>query len=89
MGIPVDACSHVYGDGKSVLANTTISDSMLKKKSQSIACHFIREGSARDEWHTSHINTDDNEADLLTKVSPSGEKRKGFVRSVLHHIFSS
>ena len=32
----------------------------------------------------------DNEADLLTKLLPSGEKRKGFVaKIVLHHILTS
>ena len=87
MGIPIDGPSYIYGDNQSVLANTTIPDSTLKKKSQSIAYHFVREGAARDEWRTSYVNTNDNEADLLTKQLPSGEKRKGFVRSVLHHIF--
>jgi len=35
-----------------------------------------------------YINTHDNESDLLTKCLPSGEKRKGFVRKLLHHIYS-
>jgi hypothetical protein len=87
MGIPIDGPVRIYGDNQSVLANTTIPDSTLKKKSQSIAYHFVREGVARDEWRTTYVNTNDNEADLLTKQLPSGEKRKGFVRSVLHHIF--
>ena len=43
MGIPVNGCCFIYGDNKSVLANTSIPDSTLKKKSQSIAYHFIRE----------------------------------------------
>jgi hypothetical protein len=60
---------------------------MLKKKSQSIACHFVREGAARDEWRASHVNTNANEADLLTKLLPSGPKRKGFIAEALHHIF--
>ena len=47
----------------------------------------IKVGAARDEWRTTYVNTHDNEADLLTKPLPSGEKRKGFVRAVLHHIF--
>jgi hypothetical protein len=65
-----------------------IPDSVLKKKSQSIACHFVQEGAARDEWRTSHVvNTHDNEADLLTKLLPPGEKQKGFVTMLLHHIF--
>ena len=64
-----------------MLANTTIPDSTLKKKSQTIAYHFVREGVAWDEWRTSYVNTHDNEAD------PHGEKRKGFVCDLLHHIF--
>ena len=87
MGIPVTGPTYIFGDNQSVLANTTIPDSTLKKKSQSIAYHFVREGSARDEWRTAYVNTDENEADLLTKMLPSGEKRRGFIRRLLHHIF--
>jgi hypothetical protein len=89
MGIPVIGPAYIFGDNQSVLANTTIPDSTLKKKSQSIAYHFVREGAARDEWRTSYVNTNDNEADLFTKQLPSGDKRKGFVRRMLHHIFRS
>ncbi len=87
MGIPCTGPAYILGDNQSVLANTSIPDSTLKKKNQSIAYHFIREGSARDEWRTSYVNTHNNEADLLTKLLPSGDKRKGFVRRLLHHIF--
>ena len=87
MGIPCEHPSYIYGDNQSVLANTTIPDSALKKKSQSIAYHFVREGVARDEWRMMYVNTNENEADLLTKLLPSGEKRKNFIRGVLHHIF--
>ena len=89
MGIPCEGPALIYGDNQSVLANTTIPDSTLKKKSQSIAFHFVREGSARDEWRTTYVNTHDNEADLLTKLLPNGEKRRGFVRNLLHHIFGT
>ena len=41
MGISCDDPTFIYGDNQSVLANTTIPDSMLKKKSQSIAYHFV------------------------------------------------
>ena len=88
MGIPCDGPTYIQGDNQSVLANTTIPDSTLKKKSQSIAYHFVWEGVARDEWRMSYISTHDNETDLLTKQLPSGEKRKGFVRRILHHIFN-
>ena len=89
MGIPVEGPAYIQGDNQSVLANTTIPDSTLKKKSQSIAYHFVREGAARDEWRTAYVNTHDNEADLLTKVLPFGAKRVGFVRNILHHIFGN
>jgi hypothetical protein len=68
MGIPCEGPTYIYGDNQSVLANTTIPDSTLKKKIQSIAYHFVREGSARDELRTSYINTNDIESDHLTKV---------------------
>ena len=87
MGIPCERPAYIYGDNQSVLANATIPDSTLKKKSQSIAYHFVGEGSARDEWRTAYINTHENEADLLKKLLPNGEKRKGFMQNILHHIF--
>ena len=46
MGIPVVGPAYIYGDNQSVLANTTIPDSTLKKKSQNIAYHFVHEGLA-------------------------------------------
>jgi hypothetical protein len=53
MGIPVLGPTYIQGDNQSVLANTTIPESTLKKKNQSIAYHFVREGVARGEWRTS------------------------------------
>ena len=41
MGIPVEGPTCIYVDNQSVLANTTIPDSTLKKKSQSIAYPFV------------------------------------------------
>jgi hypothetical protein len=87
MGIPVEGHAYVFGDNKSVLYNVSIPDSILKKKSQSLSYHFVREGSARDEWRIAYINTHENPADLMTKPLPDGEKRRGFVRMLLHHIY--
>ena len=84
MGITVDEPSYVFGDNQSVLANTTAPGSTLKKKSNAIAYHFVREGCARDEWRTTYINTDENVADLLTKPL-AGPKRTKFVQMLLHH----
>ena len=41
MGILCDDPTFIYGDIQSVLANTTIPDSTLKRKSQSITYHFV------------------------------------------------
>jgi hypothetical protein len=87
MGIPCDGPAYILGDNQSVLANTTVPDSTLKKKSQSICYHFMRGGAANDEWTTSYVSTHSNESDLLTKLLLLGDKGKGFVRNLLHHIF--
>ena len=86
MGILCDQPSHIYGDNQSVLVNMTMPDSTLKKKSQSITYHFVREGSACGEWRTAYVNTHDNEAERLTKLLPNGEKRWKFIGNLLHHI---
>ena len=39
----------------------------MKKKSNAIAYHFVREGVAQDEWRTAYVSLDDNVADMLTK----------------------
>ena len=83
MGIPCSAPAFVYGDNQSVLVNATVPASQLKKKSNSIAYHFVREGCARDEWRATYVITHDNLADLLTKPLPSGEKRDGFIKRLL------
>ena len=89
MGIPCEGPTYIYGDNKSVLYNTSLPDSTLKKKSHSLAYHFDREGSARDEWRTAYVNTHHNPSDLLTKPLPPGDKRMSFVRMILHYIFGS
>lgn len=87
MGIPLEHCCFVYGDNKSVLCNTKMPDSTLKKKHHSVAYHFVREGCARDEWRTTYIDTKDNCADILTKNLVNGINRKRKVRSVMYDIY--
>lgn len=49
MGIDCSSPAFTYGDNQSVLCNTSIPSSQLKKKVNSIAFHFVHEGCARDE----------------------------------------
>lgn len=86
MGVNIDGPTYVYGDNMSVIHNTSTPESVLKKKSNSICYHFIREAVAMKECLTTHVPTLVNWADLLTKVL-SGKKRRDLVRGVLFHIY--
>ena len=86
MGVPVEGPSYIYGDNMSVIHNTTKPESQLKKKSNSICYHFVREAVAMRECLTSHIPTGRNVADLLTKVL-FGRKRRDLVSAVLADIY--
>ena len=48
MGIPVECPAYILGENQSVQENTSIPDSMLKNKIQSIPNHIIREGASRN-----------------------------------------
>ena len=87
MGIPCVVPEYNPGKNQSVRANKSIPDSTLKKKNQSIAYHFIREGAASDEWRTLYVNTHNNEAYLLKKLPSSGDRMKGFIPRLMRHIF--
>ena len=86
MGIPVDDFTYVFGDNQSVLVNSTKPHSSLKKKSSSVAYHFVREGVAKDEWRATYLNTNLNPADMLTKSLCGGEKRTLFTSYFLYYV---
>ena len=86
MGVEIDGPTFVYGDNEAVIKNTSKPESVLKKKSNSICYHFIREAVAMKECLTTHIPTLKNYADLLTKVL-SGKKRRDLVGGILHYIY--
>ena len=86
MGVPIDGPAYVMGDNQSVLCNTSMPESTLKKKSNSIAYHFVREGVTRGEWVTGYIKTDVNIADVLTKPLP-GPRRKELLKLVMFDIY--
>ena len=77
MGINIPEPTFIFGDNQSALANTTKPHSTLKKKSSSIAYHFVREGLAKNEWRTTYLNTNLNPSDILTK-SIEWRKAKSF-----------
>jgi hypothetical protein len=74
-GIPIDGATHMRVDNMSVVNNTTSPDSGLRKKSNSIAYHFVRESVAAGWIRIGYESTHTNLADMLTKTQ-SGPERK-------------
>ena len=68
MGVPIFDPLLIYGDNMSVIHNTQQPESTLKKKSNSIAYHAVRESVAMGELLTGHVGTNSNPEDLATKV---------------------
>ena len=86
MGVPLAGPTLVYGDNMSVIHNTQKPQSMLKKKSNSICYHFVRESVAMGECVTAHICSENNPADICTKILPGGQKRNGLIAMVLYDL---
>lgn len=57
----------MLGDNKSVVLNTTIPSSVLKKKHCAVNYHRVREAIAAKALVFRHVPSVDNEADILTK----------------------
>lgn len=83
MGIAVNDPNYIYGDNMSVIHNTQRPESTLKKKSISICYHFMRESVAMGESLTAHIRSEDNPADICTKVMTGGMKRDRLTAMIL------
>jgi len=86
MGVPLSGPAYVYGNNMSVIHNTQRPESTLKKKSNEICYHYGRESVAMDECRTGHIDTNENPADLATKVINGGAKRDYLVGKILFDI---
>ena len=86
MGVPIDGPTYVFCDNMSVVNNTTTPESMLKKNSNSIAYHAVREAVSMKEMLISNIKSEANVADIMTKVLPGGEKRDRLIQALLWDI---
>ena len=83
MGIPLEEATHVLVDNMSVVYNTTRPESTLKKKSNSISYHYVRESAAAAEIKISHVESSENVSDMLTKLQ-TGPERKRLAQMVLY-----
>ena len=68
-----------------MIHNTTAPKSTLKKKHNSIAYHFIREGVARGELFVKFLQNTENIADVLTTSLPQ-PKREFLLTMVMYSI---
>jgi Reverse transcriptase (RNA-dependent DNA polymerase) len=67
LGIPVEERSYIVGDNMSVVVNTTLPSSQLKKKHQACNYHRVREAIAAGYVVFGHVDSEDNIADVCTK----------------------
>ena len=68
MSISMDKLSYIYSDNMSVVTNASKPELTLKKKSNSICYHAVREAVAMGTALIAHISTKKNLADLFRKV---------------------
>ena len=85
-GVPLSGPSFSYEDNMSVIHNTQRPASVLKKKYNSICYHTCRESIAMDEMLTGHDRSENNLADLATKVLGEGTKRNCLISHLLHDL---
>jgi hypothetical protein len=86
MGVPLTGPSFIYGDNKSQVTNSTRPESTLKKKCHSVCYHAIRKSVAMGESLITHIPTQLNLADFLTRVT-NGATQCRLVGNVLFDIY--
>jgi hypothetical protein len=81
-GIPLDGSANIFCDNKSVVTNSTVPTSTLKRKHNAIAYHRVREAVAADVIRIAKVHASENLADLLTKPL-SGTALKGLIQKIL------
>ena len=83
LGVPLDGSSVLFGDNQSMIMNTTVPGSALKKRHSAVAYHRIREAVASGIVNIIHCWSETNQSDILTK--PLGPQT--FQRLVKHKKF--
>eukprot|EP00957_Ditylum_brightwellii_P065660 4979913-Ditylum_brightwellii.AAC.1 len=73
LGVKVSKPTHILGDNRSVIINSNVPSSLLKKKHVVISYHMACEATAARIVHPLKTNGDWNFADVLTK--PVAQKK--------------
>jgi len=82
MGVAIDGPTNVFCDNEAVVKNTTMPESTLKKKHNSIAYHRVREALAARIVRIAKEDGETNLADGLTKCLP-GPRLKDIFSAIL------
>jgi hypothetical protein len=83
MGIPVLTPCLTLCDNETTIKNSTILESVFKKKHNAIAYHRVREAVAADILRINYINSADNLADMFTKPL-TRERIHNFCEQILY-----
>jgi hypothetical protein len=67
LGVDLDSPTLMLGDNMSVVLNTSVPSSVLKKKHNAIAYHCVREAIAAKVMRFAYVKSDENVSDILTK----------------------
>ena len=67
LSVPLDGPALTLSDNMSVVLNTTVSSSVLRKKHLRIGYQRVREAIAAKVMRFAHIRSEENLADILTK----------------------
>lgn len=83
MGVALDGPANVFCDNNSVVTNSSVPESTLKKKHVSICYHRVQEACASYMICIVYEPTDTNLADCLTKAL-AGPVLRGLISKILH-----
>jgi hypothetical protein len=87
MGVTLSGPMCVYGDNVAVVHNTQRPESVLKKKSNSLCYHMVREYTSMGESIIGHVPSVENPSDICTKVVVGGQKQNHLICLLLHDLF--
>ncbi|CAJ1932999.1 unnamed protein product [Cylindrotheca closterium] len=83
MGVPIDGHCHTLVDNNSVVIIARRPESVLKKKSNSVAYHYVRLKCASDLIRVAWDGTKTNLADMLAKIH-TGRERARLVEFIMY-----
>ena len=75
IGVPLMGPTNVFCDNQGVVKNTSIPESTLSKKHNSINYHVVRKAAAAGILRVAKEDTSTNLADALTKLMPYSQKQ--------------